>query len=782
MGDSGAEQNISAHNRFVERERELAELVSACETFLFPVSGESGIARRRWCRASKTVQGLARAIATSFATIALVAALPALSMAQTVKMSGTITSRVSAMTTVGHLDPLKQLTLDVRFALRNRAELQHLLAAQITPGSPGYHQWITPQEFDRRFGANERDFASVKKWLGANRFQIIGGSRAEGYIRFLGNVATAEHAFNTRLDDFGDGKFANVTEPEIPARFAGVIGDILGMQNLGYIQPAFQASKLKQPIELAAPKRDMEGESVPDFFFPPFGPSFIFGPPDFHAFYNENPLLNAGNTGASSNDCIGIFASSNIFPEPSQATILTDYFQFFSQYTAFSTIPSVTIDLSSGSDPGVGTIFPLWGGAGDGEAYLDIEAAHTIAPGAPITLYVVDFKRNFDAFFDGVTAMTRENKCSVLSFSSILCHWPTSYLVNTLGDLFLRAQANGQSVFVASGDAGSDTCGAGFPNVNELAANPFVTAVGGTEAVVPPFDDNGFATGYSYESAWEHGGGGISALFKKPWWQVGVPGTSNDHFRDLPDVAALSGEPGMLEAWDSRDAKGKPSPVPVYGRIGGTSLSAPLWAGFARVLQSANGGKRLGSLNPIIWKLGQQGSEASGFHDITSGSNTTTRVNRIELSVPGYSAAPGYDMVTGWGSIDANAFVPAYVNAEAPPPTTVPSKLGGRPATIKFASSTVGVPSKAKTLVLLNQARKGGAPITLSGLATTANIRASGGTCIAGQAIAAKQSCTLSFTMTPSSAGNNSGRISILSNSNAGPLMIDASMRGKAPR
>ncbi len=229
----------------------------------------------------------------------------------------------------------------------------------MNPNSPYYHQWITPDEFTRRFGPTSKDFSSVKKWLNKNGFRIIGGSREDGYIRFSGDAASTERLFNTRLEDFGDGKFANVTEPEVPVQFENVIGDILGMQNIGRLQPAYKATTLKQGArELPPSKRGARSGSASGaaFNLANIGRSgFTFAAPDFYSFYNENPLLNAGNTGTNGSDCIGIFAASNIYPEPSQAAILSDYFKLFSQYTAFSTAPSLTIDLSKESDPGVVT-------------------------------------------------------------------------------------------------------------------------------------------------------------------------------------------------------------------------------------------------------------------------------------------------------------------------------------------------------------------------------------------------------------------------------------------
>jgi hypothetical protein len=72
-------------------------------------------------------------ISTSVAALALVAAIPVLSLAQTVKIKGTVSPGISSMAIVKHLDPTKILTLDIRFALRNRAQLDQLIAAQMNP-------------------------------------------------------------------------------------------------------------------------------------------------------------------------------------------------------------------------------------------------------------------------------------------------------------------------------------------------------------------------------------------------------------------------------------------------------------------------------------------------------------------------------------------------------------------------------------------------------------------------------------------------------------------------
>ena len=605
------------------------------------------------------------------------------------------------------------------------------------------------------------------------------------------DTASVERTFNTQLEDFGNGKFANLMEPEIPAQFAGLIGDILGMQNLGSLEPDDATARLKPSLrKLPVMKRDGHAAgSGPDFSLETIGGSGLtFGPPDFYTFYDETPLLEGGNTGANGSDCIGIFANTNIFTEPSQATILKDYFALFSQYTSFATNPALTIDLSRETNPGV------IGNGADIEAYLDIEAAHLIAPGAPITLYVTNpdklsFAQNLT---DAITAMTTENKCGALNFSYHVCGASNAFFTTTLGDLFSRAQAQGQSVFVSAGDHGADTCQTGSPNVNELGANPLTTSVGGTEVDSPTYT-NGFSTGYSTESSWnnqngnaalagknEVSGGGISSVFTRPSWQLGVAGTSNDNSRDLPDVASLAGKPDIVIFADT-DVAGVAKPTQSNYLVVGTSLAAPLWAGYSRLLQTANGGRRLGSLNPIVWELGVAGQAAHGFHDITSGDNTyiSNVSGHGAVTVQGYSAGPGYDLVTGWGSIDADAFVTAYLAAPMPP---VASKLEASPGALKFATTTTGTASKPKTLTVENGAAKGSASITLKSFAISSNLARSGGTCTAGMSLAPKGKCTLAFTMTPSTVGTNTGSVQITSNSSVGVVSVAASVTGKAPK
>ena len=140
------------------------------------------------------------------------------------------------MPSVGDADPAMRLSMAIHFATRNSAALNQLLADQQNPASPEFHHWLKPGEFDNRFGATQSDLDAVAQWLTSEGFTVQ--STAGGYVQFSGTVAQAEHAFATRIKRFGDGKtYANIDDPSIPNRFAGVIANISGLDNMIHAEP-----------------------------------------------------------------------------------------------------------------------------------------------------------------------------------------------------------------------------------------------------------------------------------------------------------------------------------------------------------------------------------------------------------------------------------------------------------------------------------------------------------------------------------------------------------------
>ena len=201
------------------------------------------------------------------------------------------------------------------------------------------------------------------------------------------------------------------------------------------------------------------------------------------------------------------------------------------------------------------------------------------------------------------------------------------------------------SVFASTGDSGtanSDVNGNVYPfaTVGYPSSSPWVTAVGGTSLYA---DTNG---NYQSETVWNEGandatGGGISQHFQEPLYQRLLPASTqkllNGH-RGLPDIAMNADPYTAVPVYLGNFVK-----KPGYYLFGGTSESAPLWAGLtADANQYA--GHPLGFLNPQLYLLGANHLIASQiFHDITVGNNS-------QPSIPGYQATPGWDAASGWGS------------------------------------------------------------------------------------------------------------------------------------
>ncbi len=267
----------------------------------------------------------------------------------------------------------------------------------------------------------------------------------------------------------------------------------------------------------------------------------------------------------------------------------------------------------------------------EGEETLDAEWTSGIASGATIRIYATGSLQfvNLDAGLDRIIAdLASQPDMRQVSISLGLGE---TFMGGPSGEVaaqhqkLLRLAAAGVNVFVSTGDAGSNPDNTGHSPTGPLQAeyessDPCVIAVGGTSLSLSP---NGQVAS---ETGWSSGGGGKSMFFKKPVWQKGA-GVPADNARHVPDVcAAADPNTGAL--------------LVLHGsvtQIGGTSWSAPIWAGFCALINEARkkaGKPSLPFLNPLLYPL----MGTSCFRDITAGSNGA------------FKAGPGYDMVTGIGA------------------------------------------------------------------------------------------------------------------------------------
>jgi subtilase family serine protease len=178
------------------------------------------------------------------------------------------------------------------------------------------------------------------------------------------------------------------------------------------------------------------------------------------------------------------------------------------------------------------------------------------------------------------------------------------------------------------------------------ASDPLVTAVGGT-ALHLSNNGNRLSPDVAWNDVYGASGGGESAVFSRPQYQNAVAGVVGNH-RGTPDIS-LTAAAGGWGYYSFAGAGG--AGWHIYA---GTSEATPIMAGIVALAEQL-AGHRLGLINPALYKLGelhQAGAKGTGIVSVTSGTNTFD-------GVTGYHAGPGFNMVTGWGTIDAAQFVPA---------------------------------------------------------------------------------------------------------------------------
>ncbi|MER8182052.1 S53 family peptidase [Kitasatospora sp. NPDC094015] len=297
-----------------------------------------------------------------------------------------------------------------------------------------------------------------------------------------------------------------------------------------------------------------------------------------------------------------------------------------------------------------------------GETTLDVEYAHAVAPGAHIVLVETGVAETegvtgLPEMMDAEKALIKAGRADVISqsFGATENTFPGFDKGNfkSLTDLryaFQAAADKDVTVLAASGDAGATDA---MENGSDLypykvnswpSSDPLVTSVGGTQLTL---DNNGART--APDKVWhdDYGaaGGGVSGVFERPWYQLGVAKVTGNH-RGTPDISMSAAVDGAAWTYESFD------PTRVGWHLtGGTSEATPIFSGVV-ALADQLAGHRLGQLNWRMYGLALLPSQWSGITDVTTGDNSWD-------TVTGYQAVKGYDLASGLGTIDGARFVHA---------------------------------------------------------------------------------------------------------------------------
>ena len=603
--------------------------------------------------------------------------------------------------------------------LRNQAQAAAQARAVSDPSSASFGKFLTPTQFANQYAPTSADVNTVKSWLRDAGFSVTYTPSNNHYVAAEGTVDQVESAFGAQLKLYavaGETLRAPASALTVPSSVAPVVAGVVGIDESAALVQTFAAPDKAAPpsagfrnaqpcssywgekttanTPVADPALGVGGTLLPDYSGAPrpFAPCGYSGA-QLQQPYGVAPAIASGNDGRGQTVAvIDAYASPTIESDANTYSSRHGLPAFrpgqFSQVVAPGTYKRAE---NPKQDP------PGWWG----EETLDVEAVHTMAPGANVVY--VGAPNNYQDLDAALNHVVSKRLADIVTNSY---GWNTEALppgfIKPYNDTMLQAVLEGIGLYFSSGDNGDETFGgpASTATVDWPASSPWVTAVGGTSLAVAKDDSYQFETGWGTKrnrlncdgllrtagNAWcgsetylYGAGGGTSRLFAEPDYQQGVvPAALANRWRSqtgqagrvVPDVAAV-GDPttGMLVGQTQSFSDG--AYYDEY-RIGGTSLSSPLMAGVMAVAQQ-KAGHTIGFANPVLYRL-----PSAAFHDVVdpaspvaavrsdyangengnSGLLFTIRTMNVTNTL---HTVPGYDDVTGRGTPN-DAFVAAVAS------------------------------------------------------------------------------------------------------------------------
>ncbi len=508
----------------------------------------------------------------------------------------------------GSAAPNAELHVALTLRYRNQGDLDNLIArqqerSQTTP-------WLTDGEFNRLFAPSESTYRRVIGSL-KRAGLLVGDTFADRtVVDASGTVAHFERYFGTRIHAVAQKglgtRYANVVPAHAPAGMADSLLAVDGLSTIVSVAPFHQLVPKTARFSLRPAL-----QSSP-LFGPPSTATGLqgYGPLAFSAGY-DLPIMHAGGANGhydGAGRTAAIVIDSDF--ETSDVTSFLKYFKIVQK----GAIKRVLVD--KGPPPGDESLDAV-------EATLDTETIASNAPGA--TLYVYEIPSLEDAdITDAYAKAVSDNRADAVNSSFGGCEVLLGKTIKAWSAIAEQGLAKGMTFSASTGDGGGQLC------PNSPASSPYFAAVGGTALEI------GASGAWTSEAGWPGSGGGVSVTFGLPAWQSAVAGI-NGRGRNLPDVA-FDADPVSGAAiyfggsWNT-----------LNNPIGGTSLASPIYVSAVTEMDQVKGA-RLGLASGALFARfanGGYGTTTTYYHDITLGNSGI------------YYAVPGYDLVTGIGSMDA---------------------------------------------------------------------------------------------------------------------------------
>ncbi|MFN8108603.1 MAG: S53 family peptidase [Thermoleophilia bacterium] len=642
--------------------------------------------------------------------------------------SGDTSWRADA-TAAGAVPAATSIDVTVVLNLADPTGAEAFASAVSDPSSPTYGQYLSAAAFTSRYAASTADVASVQDWLTGSGLTVTGVAASHIWVHARGSETAIQKAFGTSLRAYtlsGRAMHAPAGQVTVPAPLAKIVAGVTGLSSTvrknrpNHLTNAAGTSTLATTGTTATASRPRDGHPgpgglnlgvapPPDVFINATPCSAYWGEKKFTdgpapgAGYQGPPLLApCGYTGAQIRSAYGVGSSSlngagatvavvDAYAAPTIVSDLATYnsahgvAQFapgqFRQYTPRNYTLGYQ-DTVNGDQCGENGWYQ--------EETLDITAVHSIAPAANV-VYVAASDCLDDGLLPALDSINTRHLADIVTNS-----WgdfgepdPTAdaATLEAYRHVFVQAAAEGIGMYFSSGDDGDVAPIVGFPTASFPASSPWVTAVGGTTLGIGRNGQRAVETGWETDVSLLSGhtwdpqppgdylygsGGGLSQIYPEPAYQQGVVPAATAGKRNVPDVAAV-GDPstGMLVG----ESQTFPDGSVHYSefRIGGTSLSSPLIAGFQAIADQVAGHAH-GFANPALYRLRSSaftdmlptGRPYLGIvrydyvngHDAADGVTVQLRTtDQANTGLQTLYSTPGYDNTTGRGVPNGTAYV-----------------------------------------------------------------------------------------------------------------------------
>jgi subtilase family serine protease len=629
--------------------------------------------------------------------------------------------------------------VDVVLQPRNPAALAAFATAVSTPGNALFRDYLARGQFAGRFGPTAAAIKAVEGSLRSSGLPAGHLSSNHLSLTFSATAGQLSKGFSTSFEQVrmpgGRVAFTNTRAPLFSGTAARYVQGVIGLSNTAQAQ-RLGLAQVTTHRAMAAHPQVVTGGPQPCSAAVSAGPTNdAYTADQLASAYRFSSLYGAGDEGSG----VGV-ALFELEPN-----LTTDVSAYQSCYGTSATVTYTKVDGGSGT------------GAGEGEAALDIEDVIGLAPKASVDVYQAPnsnagLYQNYEAIVDNDTqkvVSTSWGECESSSGTTI---------ISEEGTLFQQAATQGQSIYAAAGDSGSEDCGTNTLAVDDPASQPYVTGVGGTEitALGPAPTQNVWNEKANGAGA---GGGGVSLSHTMPSYQSGAPASLNvinshssgtqckaatgSYCREVPDVSA-DADPysGYVIYYNG-----------AWTGIGGTSAAAPLWAAFTALTDASTtcAGKAIGFANPGLYSAAAA-AYSSDFNDITSGNNDYTGTNSGL-----YPAGTGYDMASGLGTPNGAALPAALCGGTTTGNTVTVTNPGTQTTTVGSSVSLQisATDSGGASLTYTATGLPAGLSISTAGLISGAPTAAGSSSVVVTAKDSTGASGTASFTWTVNAKAGN---------------------------